>query len=87
MRLELIGDWRALDADIVADLEATRIRLADNEGLRLVLALNYGAQDEMLRAVRAIARDAKAGLLDPELVDAAAFETRLDTGICHRSTS
>jgi len=79
VRLELIGDWRALDSDIVADLEAARARLAANRGLTLVLALNYGAQDEMVRAVRALAADAKAGRLDPDTIDTAAIEQRLDT--------
>jgi len=80
VRLELIGDWRALEPDIVADLEAAKDRLAGNRGLTLVLALNYGAQDELVRAIRAIADEAKSGMLDPTAIDAAAIETRLDTG-------
>jgi undecaprenyl diphosphate synthase len=79
VRLELIGDWRALDADIVGDLEAARTRLADNRGLTLVLALNYGAQDEILRAIRAIAADARDGTLDPAAIDADTIDARLDT--------
>lgn len=79
VRLELIGNWRALDADIVADLEAARARLAGNRGLTLVLALNYGAQDELVRAVRALAGDAKDGKVDPQAIDMAAIEARLDT--------
>jgi len=79
VRLELIGDWRALDPDIVADLEAARTRLADNRGLTLVLALNYGAQDEMLRAIRMIAADARDGTLDPDAIDADLIDARLDT--------
>ena len=79
VRLELIGDWRALDSDIVADLEAARTRLAGNRGLTLVLALNYGAQDEMVRAVRALAAEAKDGGIDPQAIDMAAIEARLDT--------
>jgi undecaprenyl diphosphate synthase len=79
VRLELIGDWRALDPDIVSDLEAARARLADNRGLTLVLALNYGAQDEMLRAIRMIAADARDGKLDPDAIDADTIDARLDT--------
>jgi undecaprenyl diphosphate synthase len=79
VRLELIGDWRSLDPDIVADLEAARTRLAKNRRLTLVLALNYGAQDEMVRAVRALAEAAKDGTLDPATIDACAVEARLDT--------
>lgn len=79
VRLELIGDWRALEPDIVSDLEAARARLADNRGLTLVLALNYGAQDEILRAIRSIAADARDGTLDPDAIDADAIDARLDT--------
>lgn len=79
VRLELIGDWRALDADIVTDLEAARTRLSANRGLTVALALNYGGQDELVRAIRGIAVDAKAGNLDPATIDAAAVEQRLDT--------
>jgi undecaprenyl diphosphate synthase len=79
VRLELIGDWRALDADIVVDLEAAQARLAANHGLTLVLALNYGGQDELVRAIRGIAADVKDGTLDPASLDAAAVELRLDT--------
>ena len=79
VRLELIGDWRALDADIVADLDAARQTLAKNHGLTLVLALNYGAQDELVRAVRALATEAKVGTLDPETIDPAMIDARLDT--------
>ena len=79
VRLELIGDWRALDADIVADLDAARETLAKNRGLTLGLALNYGAQDEIVRAVRALAVEAKDGTLDPAAIDPSAIEARLDT--------
>jgi len=79
VRLELIGDWRALDADIVADLDAARARLADNHGLTVVLALNYGSQDELLRAARSVAAEAAAGAIAPESIDAAMIEARLDT--------
>jgi len=79
VRLELIGDWRALDADIVADLDAARARLAHNHGLTVALALNYGAQDELLRAVRALAVDAQADRIAPEAIDAGILEAKLDT--------
>ncbi|HWI85628.1 MAG TPA: isoprenyl transferase [Sphingomonas sp.] len=79
VKLELIGDWRAFDADIVADLDAARTRLAGNDGLTVALALNYGGQDELLRAMRGIAADAKAGTLDPAAIDLPLIEQRLDT--------
>ena len=78
-RLCLIGDWRSLDADIVRDLEAACARLAHNDRLTVAIALNYGAQDELVRATRALARDAASGTIDPETIDAAMIDERLDT--------
>jgi undecaprenyl diphosphate synthase len=79
IRLELIGDWRALEPDIVADLDAARQQLAGNRGLTLALALNYGSQDEIARAVRALAAEARDGALDPAAIDPALIGARLDT--------
>jgi undecaprenyl diphosphate synthase len=79
VRLHLIGDWRKFDADLVAELESAIERTSGNDRLDLTIALNYGAQDELVRAVQAIAADVAAGTLDPHAIDAAAIETRLDT--------
>jgi undecaprenyl diphosphate synthase len=79
IRLELIGDWRALEADIVADLDAARQQLSNNRGLTLVLALNYGAQDEIVRAIRSLVAEAKDGTLDLADIDPASIGARLDT--------
>ncbi|WP_420138230.1 isoprenyl transferase [Sphingomonas sp.] len=81
VRLELIGDWRAFEPDIVADLDAARSRLAGNSGLTVALALNYGSQDELARVVRAIAVDAQSGRIDPATISAATIEQRLDTAV------
>jgi len=79
VRLRLIGDWRKFDADLVAELERAVERTAGNDRLDLTIALNYGAQDELVRAVRAIAGDVAAGRLDPQAIDPAAIDARLDT--------
>jgi undecaprenyl diphosphate synthase len=78
-RLHFIGDWRQFDADIVTMLEDAVVRTAGNERIDIAIALNYGAQDEMVRAVRQIAREARDGTLDPAAIDAAVIEARLDT--------
>ena len=78
-RLCLIGDWRSLDPDIVRDLEAACARLAHNRRLTVAIALNYGAQDELVRVARGLAHDAASGRLTPGAIDAAMVEERLDT--------
>ena len=54
VRLHIIGDWRGLSADIVAMLEDALARTKD--GTRtLAVALNYGSQQEIVRAAQAAA--------------------------------
>lgn len=79
VRLTYIGDWQALDPDIVEELRQARARTASNRGLHLVIALNYGGQQEMVRAARKLAADVAAGRLAAEAVDRGAIEARLDT--------
>ncbi|WP_157217240.1 isoprenyl transferase [Flavisphingomonas formosensis] len=79
VRFRIIGDHSRLESDLVRMLEEASERTAHNRGLTLVIALNYGAQDELVRVARSLAADAKAGLLDPAAIDAEVFESRLDT--------
>lgn len=79
VRLDFIGDWRALKPDLVELLDNARQRTAGNRGLRLVMALNYGGQGELVRAARALAAEAAAGIIEPQAITAEALEARLDT--------
>ncbi|QJU60809.1 isoprenyl transferase [Sphingomonas sp. AP4-R1] len=79
VRLRLIGDYRRFAPDLVQQLEAACVRTASNSGLTVALALNYGGQDEVVRAARRLAEAAKAGTLDPAAIDIDLFEECLDT--------
>ncbi len=76
--VRVIGDRRALDADLqaaIADLEeATR----ENTGMHFQIAINYGGRDEIVRAVRRMAREA-GGALNEEDITAEALNAHLDT--------
>ena len=78
VRLRVIGDHNAFAPDLVAMIDGAIARTADNTGSTLVVALNYGAQDEILRATRALATQVRNGL-DPAAIEAADIETALDT--------
>jgi undecaprenyl diphosphate synthase len=79
VRLRVIGDYRALAGDLVALIDDAIARTAANTRTTLVIALNYGSQAEMADVARQMARDAKAGLLDPATIDPESIEARLDT--------
>ncbi len=79
VRLEFIGDWQALKPELVVLLAAARDRTRGNSGLRLVMALNYGGQGELVRAARALAEAAVAGQIVPDDISIEALEARLDT--------
>ncbi|MBX3595184.1 isoprenyl transferase [Sphingomonas sp.] len=79
VRLRVIGDYRALSPDLVAMIDEAIARTADNAGATLVIALNYGAQAEIVAAARTLAAQAKAGEIRPEAIDEAMFDGALTT--------
>ena len=78
-RLTVIGDYRRLKPALVKLIDDAIARTASNRRIHIVIALNYGARDEMLRAARRLVADAADGSLDPQTIDEAAIEARLDT--------
>src|SRR3546814_8657393 len=78
-RLSVIGDYRRLSPDLVSLIEHGMEMTRGNARLNLVLAPNYGAQDEIVRATRAIAAAARAGRIDPDKLEAADVVSFLDT--------
>jgi undecaprenyl diphosphate synthase len=79
VKLQVIGDWRSLQPDLVGMIDAAVARTAGNPGPTLVIALNYGAQAEILAAARGLAEAARDGALDPAAIDEAHFEGALET--------
>lgn len=79
MRVRVIGDTSRLSEKFqrqIAELEAVS---AKNDGLNLQIAINYGSRDEMIRAMRRLCADVKAGERQPEEIDEQMFERYLDT--------
>ncbi len=79
VRLRVIGDYRALSDDLVAMIDDAIAKTAVNTGATLVIALNYGAQAEIVAAARRLASAAKAGEVAPEAIDEAMFSDALTT--------
>ena len=65
IRLEAIGRIDRLPADVRRELDKTREMSESNGGMVLNLALSYGGRQEIVDAMRAIARRVEAGELKP----------------------
>jgi undecaprenyl diphosphate synthase len=65
VRLEVIGQIYRLPEAVQEHLRKSIATLSKNNGLTLVMALSYGGRTEIVDAVRSIAKEVKAGLIDP----------------------
>lgn len=79
IRLRTIGRRQDLPEAVREELEAAIEKTKTNTKLDLILALSYGSRVEITEAAKAIAREAKAGALDPESVDETTFAQHLYT--------
>src|SRR5271155_2054427 len=65
IRFRQIGRLDDLPDPVLDEMRQTLEQTEKNDGLNLVLALNYGSRAEITDAVRAIAEDVAAGKLKP----------------------
>jgi len=79
IRLHAIGDIDGLQAPVRKLLAETMARTAGNRGMVLNLALSYGGQDEIIRAVRRIAEDVRDGKLGAGDINRQSFAAYLYT--------
>ena len=78
-RLRVIGDRSRLAEDIVDAIEDAERRTAENTRITLVLAISYGARDELTHAARVLAEKAVNGEIAPDQIDEDTFEAALYT--------
>lgn len=71
IRLKIIGDHSIFPADLVELIEDARNRTADGQNGTLAVALNYGSQQEIVRAAKIAAASGE--------ITAEAIEAALDT--------
>ncbi len=79
VRLRHLGRRQELPEGVLRELDESLRVSADNTGMTLCLALNYGARAEIVDAVRDIVGRAARGELAPDQVDDALITDSLDT--------
>ncbi|MEG0797588.1 MAG: isoprenyl transferase [Acidaminococcaceae bacterium] len=79
VRVRFMGSRLGLPTTVLEKMDTAMQETKDNTGIILNLAINYGGQAEILRAVQNIAAAAKAGSLTIEEIDGTVFENYLYT--------
>jgi undecaprenyl diphosphate synthase len=79
IRFQQIGRLENLPDPVLDEVKVTLEETKDNDGLTLVLALNYGSRAEITDAVQAIAAKVKAGQLDPRQITEETISSHLYT--------
>lgn len=80
VRVQFIGNNAALNARLREEIQAAENLTANNQGLILNIAINYGGVWDILQAVRSLANKAVAGEILPEAIDEQALTAQLRTG-------
>jgi undecaprenyl diphosphate synthase len=68
IRFNVIGEKERLPEDVQKEIQRTRDATKSNNGMRLNLALSYGARSEIVMAARQIAKEVQAGRLSADAI-------------------
>jgi undecaprenyl diphosphate synthase len=79
VQLRMIGRREGLPDDVLAEFDRTAAMTAENTGMILCLAVNYGGRTEIADAARKLAEDVRSGRLDPGRIDEHVFASYLNT--------
>jgi undecaprenyl diphosphate synthase len=79
VRLKIIGDFDRLPKDVRKVIRSSTDELSGGQGLVLTIALSYSSRDEIVGAIRKIARKARDTNFDIESIDEALVAEHLQT--------
>jgi undecaprenyl diphosphate synthase len=83
VQIRFVGNLNALPRSLQAEISRSMADTQNNRGIKFTVATNYGGRQEILAATRAIADQVQQGLVQPDQIDEALFESHLYTaGIC-----
>jgi undecaprenyl diphosphate synthase len=75
IKLKIIGDLSVFTLDIQTLAQKAEKELANNTGLNLVIAANYGGQWDIAESAKKIALELANGKINPENVDLSLFHS------------
>ena len=77
VRLKIIGDTRAFNTDLQRHITTAESLTAENSGLELRIAANYGGRWDIVQAAASVARAVDEGVLNATEVDETQFSKHL----------
>lgn len=69
VRIRVIGDPTRFSDEIQQQIKRVEAVTKDNKAVTVTLALNYGGRDELVHAVKAIAKKVQNGKTNPDSID------------------
>lgn len=79
VRLQFIGDRAAFSPQLQVKITQVEQETAHCDGLKLIVAANYGGRWDVMQAARSLAEQVQQGTLQPEALTEAAMEQALST--------
>jgi undecaprenyl diphosphate synthase len=79
VKLLAIGNLDSLPSKCRKELDEALATTSENSKLNVIVALSYSSKWEIVEAAKALARESKAGEIDPETIDCQIFEQHLQT--------
>ncbi len=79
VKLRVIGSEESVPPDLVKMLREAQTLTSGNTGLVLIIAFNYGARDEIVRATKRVAERVKSGELAVEDITQDMLSAHFDT--------
>jgi undecaprenyl diphosphate synthase len=80
VRIRMIGIREGLDKSIIRLIDDAERLTANNTGMTLVVAFNYGGRQELVGAFQNLAKDVASGKLQPGDISMEMVGSKLDTG-------
>ena len=79
IKVQALGDYHTLPERVVKAIELALEKTKDYDNYRFNIAVAYGGREEIIRAIKNVAKDTKEGAIDVEDIDEEVFARYLYT--------
>lgn len=79
VRLHTIGNLELLPLPLIKKIESVKESTSQGESIDLVLAVNYGGRDDIVRAVKRVFGDIQSGIIEESAINEQTLSAYLDT--------